>query len=388
MKKVTAILLTLIIAFSLVACSNSNAAQVSPSAAPSGTAPATESSTAPAASAGTVGYITDEVDHNARKTYKIAYFYFAAMTLEKLHFQAMQNMQKKLNITVTDINANSDGDAFINNFEVAATQGYDGFVVEPNADVYDRTYEVLNELKIPYIYTVNAYRDENGANLVPTVILDQYKNGNTQVQWFFDHYKDYWKDVPASEIVLMTLEYSTNPDLISRIDGVKDKFTELFPGNQIIVGDMAGQQLNEQVAYDQCAAIITAHPEVKYWFIDGCVENFGQGAARATEALGKTDTTLIVTSGANVLPIEWDSGYKGNWVASYAVFNYNYVVPALTGLIALIDGRATFDSLWKESRKEGDKATAFIAGDQMVTVDTYKDVQTKIESQYGAEASK
>jgi ABC-type sugar transport system substrate-binding protein len=391
-KKIVALLLALLMVFSLFACAKEE--QAAPSASPSAASspspaetPSPTESTAPGgspgAAAGAIGYITDEVDHSARDTYKLAYFYYAALTLEKAHFDAMQKMQDRLNIEVTDFSANDNADMFIQNLETASTQGFDGYIIEPNADIHARIFEVATELEIPFIYTVNAYRDETGANLVPTIILDQYKNGNTQVQWFLDHFNDYWPTAEAKDIALMSLEFSSNPDLALRSAGVKDKFAELFPGNPSYVGDMAGQKIDAQIAYDQVAAILTAHPEVKYWFINGAIENFGQGAARAAEGLAKEDIILIVTSGANVLPLEWDAGYEGSWVASYAVFNYNYVVPALCGLIALIDGRATPETLWAEVRAPGDKATAYVAGDQMVTIDTYKTVMADIEKSFG-----
>jgi ABC-type sugar transport system substrate-binding protein len=388
-KKTVALVLAVLIVFSLFACakeepvssaSPSASSSPSPAASPS---PTDSAAPSPSTAAGTVGYITDEVDHNARDTYKFAYFYYAALTLEKAHFEAMTKLQERLNFTVNDFSANDNADMFIQNMETASSQGFDGYIIEPNADIHDRIYEVANELGIPFIYTVNAYRDENKANLVPTIILDQYKNGNTQTQWFFDHFKDYWPTVETKDIALMSLEMSSNPDLVLRSSGVKDKFAELFPGNPVYVGDMAGQKIDAQIAYDQVAAILTAHPEVKYWFIDGAIENFGQGAARAAEGLAKEDVILIVTSGANVLPIEWDAGYDGSWVSSYAVFNYNYVVPALCGLIAIVDGRATQETLWAELRAPGDKATAYVAGDQMVTKDTYKTVMQDIEKSFG-----
>ena len=407
MKKVLAIVLVLILICSIVACkatdnqttdnATQNASTAPESTAPDADSPSTEdtpteesatveetASAEVSTTSGTVGYITDDVDHNARETYNIAYLYLDALTLEKAHFEAMQNMQERLNIEVTDLSASNDADRMITNIEVCAYNGYDGMVIEPNADIHPRIYEVAMETGLPFIYTVNAYRDENGANLVPVTVLDQYKNGQTQMQWMFDHYEDYWgEDVDTSKIVLLTLEFSTNPDLDTRSQGVKDKFAELLPGNEIIVGDVSQNGYSAQFAYDQCAALMSSHADIEYWWIAGATEDFGQGAARAVEAGGNEDITLIVTSGANVLPIEWDAGYNGCWVASYAVYNYNYVVPALCGLIALIDGRATFDTLWAETRKDGDIATAYIAGDQMVTVDTYKTVQEDIEKEFG-----
>ena len=123
MKKVVAILLVLIMACTLFACKTSDSqtedsADTSSSAPAESTAPETadtaeateDTATEDAAedsaeTAGTVGYITDDVDHNARDTYQIAYIYLDALTLEKAHFDAMVNMQERLNIEVTDFSA-------------------------------------------------------------------------------------------------------------------------------------------------------------------------------------------------------------------------------------------------------------------------------------------
>lgn len=392
MKKAVAILLALVLALSLFACAAKTEQSPSPSASSAAPSSETPSSEAPATgetpTTETVGYFEDaKALAPTRRTYKIGYFYLAQAALEAAHFEAMKNMQKVLNFECNDYSAQENPDNFINNLTVAAQEDFDGYVIEPDVTIFPRIVEVMTELKIPYIFTVNSYRDETGGNLIPTVVLDQYKNGNTQTQWFYDNYKKYWPDANPADIVLMTLEFSTNPDLVERIDGVKDKFQELFPGNKIIVGDIAGLPLNEQSAFDKASAILTANPDIKYWFIDGCVENFGMGAARATETLGLTHKTLIVTSGANILPKEWDAGYKGNWVASYAVYNYNYIVPALSGLLALIDGRATHETLWAEFKKGTDKAATYFAGDQMVTIETYKTVQEDIARTYGVESA-
>ncbi len=400
MKKTISIILALILVCSLVACKTNNeqAAESeapSTSAASESTAPETaeetdaspgeeEAAAETPASTGTVGYITDDVDHNARDTYKIAYLYLDALTLEKAHFEAMTNMQERLNIEVTDFSAKNEADVMLTNIEVCAFNDFDGMVIEPNADIHQAIYDTAMETGLPFIYTVNAFRDENGANMVPVTVLNQYKNGNTQMEWMYEHYTDYWgDDIDTSKIALMTLEFSTNPDLKTRSQGVKDKFAEYFPDNEIIVGDVSQYGYSAQYAYDQCAALLAANADIEYWWIAGATEDFGQGGARAVEAAGREDSVLIVTSGANVLPIEWDAGYDGIWVASYAVYNYNYVVPALCGLVALIDGRATHETLWAEIRDPNDIATAYIAGDQMVTVDTYKTVQEDIKVEFG-----
>ncbi len=280
------------------------------------------------------------MDHFARDPYEFAYFYMSPLTLNQMHFLAMEKMQSVLNFTINQYNADSDGDKFINNMEVAAIQGADGFVIEPYADIAWRIYETAEELGVPYTCTVNAIYNEQGQNVVPVVVLDQYKNGQTQVNWISEHYKDYWGEIDTSKIAAMFLKFTSNADLVTRSQGAIDRFKELYPNNTVFENDLVSRGFGMEYAYDEAAAMFSAHPEVEYWWVFGVVEDFGQGSSRAVEALGKEDSVLIVTSGANVLPLEWDAGYDGVWVTSYAVYNYNYTVPALCGLIALVDGRA------------------------------------------------
>jgi ABC-type sugar transport system substrate-binding protein len=292
-------------------------------------------------------------------------------------------MQDVLNIDVTMVQAAGQADQFLINLEVVATQNYDGCVIEPYADFTERIFELANELELKYVFIVNAYCDDNGYYLAPTVVLDQYKDGATQIQWLYDNYKDYSPDMELDKVALIILGYSANLALAQRSDGSRDKFRELLPDNQIFESDLVTASLDMQSAYDEVATILAANPNIEYWWITGCVEDLASGAATACEEYQLKGKALVTSSGANVLPGTWDSGYEGCWVSSYAVYNYNYVVPALCGVIALIDGRATWDTLWADQRREGDSYSAYIAGDQMIEKSTYLDVQQKIMDEYG-----
>jgi hypothetical protein len=114
--------------------------------------------------------------------------------------------------------------------------------------------------------------------------------------------------------------------------------------------------INSETGYELASQFISANPDVEYWIIIGCVEDYSQGAARFVETMSSQDKILITTVGSVILPIEWDSGYDGAWKSCYAIADMSYAGPAACGLIALADGRATFDTLWPERRAEGDLA--------------------------------
>jgi ABC-type sugar transport system substrate-binding protein len=336
---------------------------------------------------GTIGYINDQVDHHARKTYEIAYVYYTSLQMCHDLFIAMQGFQEKLNINVTEYVGNNDADRFISNLETIAMKGADGIICIIDATITERAHEILEETGIPYVVLWNGISDAEGRNIAPVVMIDDRVNGASQVQFLFDHYKKYWGAIDPSEIGLLTLEYSVSPELTARSHGSKDKFKELLPDNPTFVADMVSTGIGADYAHDQAVSIISARPDIKYWFAAGVVDEFGQGAARAAETLGKESNVLIVSSGANVIKQEWDNGYDGCWVAAFAVSDYFWVAPPLAGVIALIDKRATSETLWKERREPDDICTKYKlgSGNDMLTKDNYKTLLDEVKKELGIE---
>jgi ABC-type sugar transport system substrate-binding protein len=337
----------------------------------------------PSATGGTIGFLTDDVDHQARRTYKIGYFYTAASNLTKYMFECMTNISDRLNVDVADYTSENDNDRYLNNLEIAALAGVDGFICTIDPNINDRAYELLEELGVPYLSLFNAVTDANGAEIVPVVMMNQYLNGYMQVQYMYEHYMEYWGEIDTSKIALLVMAFSLNPDLETRSQGAQDYFKEVLPDNPIFIGDTASGSLNMQTSYDESAAIISANPDIEYWFCACVVEDLAMGVARVAEDHGKTDCLLATGSGSSVLPGEWDAGYEGCWIGNFAVSNYQYAVPALCGLIAMIDGRATAETLWPEYKREGDKCAQFTVGEYVITKPTYKSFFKEIEESFG-----
>jgi hypothetical protein len=124
------------------------------------------------------------------------------------------------------------------------------------------------------------------------------------------------------------------------------------------------------------------------WSSDVCssdlaIETFAQGTARAVESLDMEDRVLIVDVGSDVLCSEWDNGYDGSWVSCLAISNYLYVTPTMCALVAMLDGTATWDTLWTSRRAPGQDYTLYYVGNEMVTKDTYKQYFQNIEDELG-----
>ncbi len=81
---------------------------------------------------------------------------------------------------------------------------------------------------------------------------------------------------------------------------------------------------------------------------------------------------MATTVNSDVLTGMWDTGYDGCFVSCVAVSPAMYAAPSIAALLAIIEGTATFDTLWTSRRAPGDECTVYNMDTQVVTKETYK----------------
>ena len=395
MKKILAIVLVLTMVFALCACATKEepkdstppASSPNNSSAPPASPDASDDDNkddAPAAG-GTIGYVTDDVDHQARDPYKIVYFNYRPTNVTQQVTAALEKLGAAYNFTIEQLTANGDSDAYINNLTTILIKEPDGLIIDITQELAPRVSEICSEYDTPAICIFNKAVDADGHAIIPSIAIDQFVNGYTQMAHLMSVYKDYWGDIDTSEIALIVLDWSSNMDLSMRGEGALAKWKEEFGDQTNYYGDTAASSLSPDAGYNAINSIISAHPEVKYWFIAATVEDIALGGSRAVEALGKTDCVLMTSSGAATLPGEWDSGYDGVWIANYAVTPFQYAGLATFGLFALIEGRATIETLWPEHFADGDKAARFMVETSMMTLANYKEFTNAVIRSFNME---
>ena len=403
MKRAITVLIAILMIFSLVAC-NSQTAPASPSASSAAPTPAASPSAAVSpsaeakpseepspsgpvdvsANANEIGFFSSGVDPASRKTYNVVWSYMRPMALMQNINNVLVQMEPKLNFKTTAYCANSDIDALLQNIEIYADQKVDGFIIVIDPTAKDRIKEVLDETKIPYIAMLNSVRDDSGSAIVPCVGLEGQEAGAKTLEWLYNNYKTYWGDIDASKIGLLNFNFSPNVDFNDRYEGSLAKFKELLPNNtKIFPADGVSGKLDEQTGYDLASAILAANPDVEYWFITACIELYSQGAARAVEALNMEDRVLITDVGSDVLTAEWDSGYDGAWVSCLGISDLQYTIPAICGLVAMMDGKATPETLWSSQRASTDEYTFYNISNEMITKETYKAFFEEVKKEAG-----
>ena len=392
MKKVISVFVALVLILALYSCSGkTDTASETPSAATTSSTDSTEAEASsetsetseepteseavdPSLNRDEVGFFAPDVDPQSRDTYNIIHMYPYTLLLFELMTECFNVYAEELNCTITPSTTESDMDMFVQNIELYAGQGnVDGIIVIIDPPTAVRIKEVLDESGIPYIAWCNSVRDENGSEIVPSVGLDQYSAAQTTVQWLYDNYSTYWGDIDTSKIALMNINASISADLNDRAVGAEDKFNELIPDNAGVFNVDMVADFTQEGAYNQASATFSGNPDIEYWFVTNVVEMYSQGAARAVEAMQKEDSVLITDVGSDILCSEWETGYDGPWVSCLAISNYLYAAPAICGLVSLIDGTSTWDTLWSDLRAPGDMYTFYGAESAMITKDTYKD---------------
>lgn len=389
MKRILALVLVSLMVISLAACAKTASTNNSPP--PSSPASTTGTNTAspppaetpddsgpiknPSANANSIGFFTDGVDPNSRDTYEIVWAYMRPMALFLNIRDALTSLEPVFNVKITDYCANSDIDEMLQNIQIFADQGYDGYILVIDASANMRIKEVLDETGLPYIDILNSVRDESGSAVVHCIGMEGITIGREMTKWLFDNSEKYFGEkIDTAKLGLINYTFSPNKDFHDRFEGNLAMFQELAPGNtNIFEADGVTGGLNEETGYNLASAILAAHPEVEYWFIPACLELYAQGAMRAAESLGMQDRVLITAVNSEVLTALWDSGYEGCWVSCVASAPYQYAAPALSGIVSVLNGTETIDSLWSSIRKPTDKLTFYEIGTEIVTKDTYKD---------------
>ena len=408
MKKLIVLILAAAMVLSLCACGGKKAPapaaetavseastaaseSAAPAAAEEASSAEASSEAAPAAAEAdpAIGTIDEDVDYQARDTYKLCYAHYDNGLLNEQMWDAFNDLGEKYNVEFERMTGDADDETFITNLQALVDRGdIDGFIIDAGNEQQNGVLDVMEECGIPFVNAFTDFQDDDGKCIVPTVGLPQYQTGYDSVQYLCDRINEYWGDVDPSKIGFITIDFSVSAALTERCIAQKDCFLANFPENEANAFYIDTYAMDTaywftlEGGYDTTAQTISSHPDVEYWIVSSCLENYGQGAARAADDLGLNDKMLITDVGSPILVEEWDNGYDGAWKCCVAISNYAYAAPLILGLCALIDGRTTPENLWPQYK--GDAPCAIYAADyKVVCKDDYKDYLTEVDSKFG-----
>ena len=172
--------------------------------------------------------------------------------------------------------------------------------------------------------------------------------------------KEKWgEDLDYSECGFITVDFSVVYEIKQRADGfydcLKAEYPELAENNYWNCDMVVQGGMSAECAYNEIAPVVSGHPEIKHWIVSGGVDDAGQGAARYFESVDRVDDAIVSCVGGETLIGEWDTGYDGCWISAYYTAQMIYTEGIICGLVALIDGRITPDTMWRNHVPEGEK---------------------------------
>lgn len=364
MKKIFALLLTVVISCSLFACgdsasktsgttsqtpaSSSSAASTAAASTPAASVQGTSSKDSTAAASGKVGFFDSSIDYTKSKKYKFVYMMVKSSALYEDFANSFKAWGARMNVTVDVMDTNGDNDLFISSLSTMAAQGYDGFLLDPDMTTYPAVIEKCKELNIKWMPVMGLPYGEDKHLKHPFVGFDYYQAGEKMGEWLINYQKKTWPDAKAGEIGVIGVDYSVVYEISCRIDGALATMEKTYPDikQRYFHADCMVGSLDSSTAYKVTGSILPTQPQIKYWLIVGTVDDFADGAVTAAIDAGLKDRVVAISMGSPGLIAQWKAGEQTPWKAALSSIGVIYAEPIFCGLYAQVTGQATAESLW------------------------------------------
>ena len=416
MKKVFAILLVICMFAALAACSGSDDDSGTASAPPASTAPSADNSgggdnnAAPPADnanpnvASSPPSIEDlpvvdadfEIpyvdfgykptsDPFARDKYQFAHIVMMHAPYTQLMVDMYALMGERLNYEINSYSSYRDFDLFLNLIETNAAQGVDAMVIEGDFTTQDGIFSVTDEYDITFMPGLSPFINiETGKYLRPSAVMDSYNQGWVCMDYMLDNYERYTgQQFDPAKIGFMTIEFGIISDFNTRRDGAVAAYTARY-GDYLATNyfnldtSAEANPMAAEPGYNYAANTVSAHPEFEGWLVYGTAEDFADRASRALEDMGYGGTSLVTCTAAEMLIERWKTGYEGCWVAGAETPAVQWSHAIISGLMQLLEGTATPETLWPEYRQPGQDYTVIFLPFTMIERDMYEDFEAAV----------
>ena len=377
MKKAITILLACLLLFSLVACKDKSANDNAPANnaptdstpavnEPSGNGGGNSGKASPWANADgsanldKVGYYDPDFDYTQNTKYRVIYVRQDSpdpntepMANALNHWAQLMNIQ--FDGTVT---ANGDPDLFLTLIQTQIDQGYNGLIIDPEAMIAISVMEIMDANPqvawMPFLNPArdydSAHPDDPGRLLHPFLGFDFIYNGQQSAKGLLDWKENNYPDVAwdrvgyvvirNAEIGVFNLLQAGSQEII--------RASAIPAGNQY-VADVAsfGGGTSPDVAQQAIASVLSTH-DCDVWLIDALIEPYGLGSGVATTTLGITDHAAIITTSANALIQQWESGVVTSWCVAWYTAEIMLAEPIMGAVAAFLNGWATPETIWPQ----------------------------------------
>lgn len=351
MKKLITIVLALTMLLALAACSSAGK-------------PTTDPAATPAADAGS---------ENAGDKILIGAIY---RDLTQMWFDRESTAAKatadELGVDIIIGDAQEDPAVLIDVLDGLITQGIQGLVINTCDQGLSQTIvDKCAEAGIPVVAVDVPLIDDKGANIAPAVILDSYLCGQQTAQWLCDTIDKNGGITEPAATGFLVLAMETVTSCIPRADGQFDYITEKypdFPSSNVFRVDYGAGASDD--GYNATAATITAHPEIKTWYVVSGNDEGAVGAARYLEEAGLDKTSICVGIDGYLAADEFKKDVSPVKASAYLQSS----TVAEVSVKALVENIKNGTEIFGEYKKDGAKFGVYPFGSVIITKDNYVEI--------------
>jgi ABC-type sugar transport system substrate-binding protein len=387
MKKGLAVILALLMIFSLFACGSSTAPSPSASTEQSA-APTTEAPGAEKPSAVEIGYYDPSYDYS-KNDFTVVYMMSNTGVLYDMFDKAFQEWAKKANVNYSSFAANGDNDLFLTTIETYAAQGVDGFLFDADNTIYPRVAEITNDLGIAWMSCMAEPLDENGKRTHPVVGFDNVDFGHQMAQYDIDYLRKTWPEAKPEEVGMLSMDFSLSPQVHQRTTGAQEIWLKegFLDKNFVVVDGATSGSFSAEGGFNLAAPAFASRPDIKYWLVTAFLDDYADGAARAAEQAGIDGTTVVTTCGGSGLINHWDKGEESCWKSAIYCAQILFGENIFFALYAFMSGQATPETIFPEW-KTADSLYPYVnLPTFVIEKDTYKEYMEWVDKYTGINMS-
>ena len=312
-----------------------------------------------------IAHYDHDYDYSQNEKFSFVYMAWNADILYQQSADAYEIWCSKYNLDWQGfVSANNDGDFYMTNLQTYLDQGCQMFVLDPDITIFPAIVDTISNFPdAVWMSQMGTARDGVATDEHPYgemytcfVGFDYYGAGVLCAEKLVEWKEENYPDVPWSEFGFMSYTLTVSPPLHERCLGAKDVFLGLegVTEDQYFEVDVASYGLTLQGAIDGATPVLSTNDQYKYWLIFGLIDDLAMGAASVVEQMGMTDTCCTNCIGGPGLQTQLDAGQQNCFRYAYATPNLLYAEPILGALYAFKMGWATPDTIWPSWVKASD----------------------------------
>ena len=393
MKRLLALIMALLMILSIVACGGKTEGNKPSGGGQQTSGPSDSGGKSDAEWPAVPGFFDPTYDYTKHKKFKVGYLVAATSFLYDEFDKAFADWAERMNINYTGMWAPAAGsaDEYLSGIQTLADQGYDGFLMDGDTNLYPRINEMCEELGVAWMPCMGQAREYGnmymlgktmipGRLLHPHVGFDDFNFGVQMARKLDEWRQKTYPNVPLDKVGFIVVSYSLSPQLNDRYLGAKNAWLELHPElgtyspdplvnpKNFYYADMSTASLADQTAAQNLVTQTMTNPPdgpVDIWLVAAAFDDYAMAAANAAQNLGLEEKTCAVTAGGSNLIVQWDSGIQNAWRYTFFTAQSIYAEPIIAGLWSMMAGQAGPEDLWPDWCMVYDKGDVFKLSDEL-----------------------